>query len=186
MLERAAAAVGRNSEEAQEWRHQCHHHNTALSSRATLLAFLRDVFTGFSSHISKVDRSVKDLLEGDRRPKSGSCKENQAGGAAVAFVRRPFLHQLELELEPTATSTSSPRSSNSILQHQTLHQTLLSTLPHHGLFGPGYRCAGRFAFSPPLSVTQLKVTGLKQVSRRILPKSFSAKQNHPFEYIQDH
>ena len=33
--------------------------------------------------------------------------------AAVAFVRRPFSLQLDLQLEPTSTATSSPRSSNS-------------------------------------------------------------------------
>ena len=98
---------------------------------------------------------------------------------AVAFVRRPFSLQLEVEVESTSTAISSPRSSNS---NTRLCIRPLTTLPHHGLFRPGYRCSGRFLknaafyFPQPLSVSQLKVTGFKLVDSSTLPENFPAKK----------
>ena len=113
----------------------------------------------------------------------------QASRAAVAFAWRPF---------PTAGpgAAGANHHHHQISNNSTssnFAEDLLNTLTHHGLFGPGYRCAGRFSptpcffwFSPAFSVTQLKVTGWKllgSTSTLLRPnkrnKKSSAKSNCP-------
>ena len=83
-----------------------------------------------------------------------SIYQNVRGGRRVAAVRswqaagssgfRP-----EAVFAPAGPATRASQHRHQLskklqLQHQALHQTFLTTLPHHGLLGPGYRCSGRF------------------------------------------
>ena len=99
--------------------------------------------------------------------------------AAVAFVRRPFSLQLDLQLEPASTATSSPRSSNSNTRLCT--RPSWPPCPTMAYSGPvidvrvGFE-QWSFPFPPPIAVSQLKVTGFKLVGSSTLSENLPAKK----------